>query len=699
MNQAAPQNSAISRFTQSPDILMAAGLIAILAIMIVPMPAFLMDLLISLAIAISVIMLVTSVYIKRALEFSSFPTLLLVFTLYRLALNVATTRIILLRGADLGTMAAGEVIHSFGEFVIGGNYAVGIVVFAILVVINFVVITKGAGRVAEVAARFTLDALPGKQMSIDADLNAGAINEETARSRRAEVAREADFYGAMDGASKFVRGEAIAGILIVFINIIGGIIIGAVQRGMSIGDAAQTFTLLTIGDGLVSQIPALIVSVAAGIIVTRSGGQNDLGTDLGKQVFSQPKALYAGAGVMGTMAVIPGMPFLPFVMMALGFGILGNRMKKKETERVSEEAKVKEREKDKKEPEKIENLLGVDMLELEVGYGLVGLVDSDKNGDLLERITGIRKQFALEMGIVVPPLRIRDNLELKPGDYQVLLKGVSIATGSLMVGHLMAMDPGNVTEKVKGIPTKEPAFGLDALWIAASEKDRASYAGYTVVDLSTVIATHLTEVIRVNSAELLGRQELQTLLDGIKQTAPKVVEDLIPSVLSVGVVLKVLKNLLREGVSVRDLKSILEAMAEMAVYQKDPVMLTEHVRSTLARTITKKLVGFDGQLTLLTLDKNVEEQIASGIIQTDQGAQLSLDPEFVRQFISELNDQAAQLLQETNQAVVLCSPLIRSHVKQLIDRFIPNVTVLSHNELSPSVNIRSFGTVRLAYAS
>jgi flagellar biosynthesis protein FlhA len=506
MNQAAPQNSFVARFAQSPDILMAAGLIAVLAIMIVPMPAFLMDLLISLAIAISVIMLVTSVYIKRALEFSSFPTLLLVFTLYRLALNVATTRIILLRGADQGTSAAGEVIHSFGEFVIGGNYAVGIVVFAILVVINFVVITKGAGRVAEVAARFTLDALPGKQMSIDADLNAGAINEETARARRAEVAREADFYGAMDGASKFVRGEAIAGILIVFINIIGGIIIGAVQRGMSIGDAAQTFTLLTIGDGLVSQIPALIVSVAAGIIVTRSGGQNDLGTDLGKQVFSQPKALYAGAGVMGTMAVIPGMPFFPFVMMALGFGLLGNRMKKKETERVAEEAKVKELEKDKKEPEKIENLLGIDMLELEVGYGLVNLVDNDKNGDLLERITGIRKQFALEMGIVVPPLRIRDNLELKPGDYQVLLKGVSIASGSLMVGHLMAMDPGNVTDKVKGIPTKEPAFGLDAMWIAASEKDRASYAGYTVVDLSTVIATHLTEVVRVHCAELLGRQ-------------------------------------------------------------------------------------------------------------------------------------------------------------------------------------------------
>jgi flagellar biosynthesis protein FlhA len=699
MNQAVPKNSAVARFAQSPDILMAGGLIAILAIMIVPMPPFLMDLLISLSIAISVIMLVTSVYIKRALEFSSFPTMLLVFTLYRLSLNVATTRIILLRGADAGTAAAGEVIHSFGEFVVGGNYAVGIVVFAILVVINFVVITKGAGRVAEVAARFTLDALPGKQMSIDADLNAGAINEETARTRRAEVAREADFYGAMDGASKFVRGEAIAGILIVFINIIGGIIIGSVQRGMSIGDAAQTFTLLTIGDGLVTQIPALIVSVAAGIIVTRSGGQNDLGTDLGKQVFSQPKALYAGAGVMATMAIVPGMPFIPFMILGGGFAMLGSRMSKKEVERVAEEFKAKEKEKDKKEPEKIESLLGVDLLELEVGYGLVSLVDSDKNGDLLERITGIRKQFALEMGIVVPPLRIRDNLELKPGDYQVLLKGVAIATGSLMVGHLMAMDPGNVTDKIKGIPTKEPAFGLDALWIAASEKDRASYAGYTVVDLSTVIATHLTEVVRQNSAELLGRQELQTLLDGVKQTAPKVVEDLIPSVVSVGVVLKILKNLLREGVSIRDLRSVLEAVGEMAPYQKDPVLLTEHVRSVLSRTITKKLVGFDGQLTLLTLDKNVEETIASGIIQTDQGSQLSLDPEFVRQFISELNDQAAQLLQETNQAVVLCSPLIRTHVKQLVDRFIPNVTVLSHNELSPSVNIRSFGTVRLAYAS
>lgn len=692
-------NSITRRLTDSPDLLMAAGLIGILAIMIVPMPPFAVDLLISLGIAVSIIMMVTAIYIKRALEFSSFPTLLLIITLYRLSLNVATTRVILLRGPEMGTAAAGDVIHAFGEFVVGGNYAVGIVVFAILVVINFIVITKGAGRVAEVSARFTLDALPGKQMSIDADLNAGAINEEQARARRQEIAREADFYGAMDGASKFVRGDAIAGILIVLINIIGGIIIGTLQRGMSIADAAQTFTLLTIGDGLVTQIPALIVSTAAGIIVTRAGGQNDLGTELNRQLMGQPKAIYAGAGVMATLALMPGLPFLPFMLLGAGLGFLGNRIGKKQVRVAAEEAKQKEVEKKKSEPEKIENLLGVDPLELEVGYGLVNLVDSEKSGDLLERITGIRKQFAMEMGIVVPPLRIRDNLELKPGDYQVLLKGVAVAQGSMMVGHFLAMDPGNVTEKIRGIPTKEPAFGLDAMWVPASEKDQANYAGYTVVDLSTVIATHLTEIIRQNCGELLGRQELQTLLDGLKQTAPKVVEDVIPNLVSVGVVLKVLKNLLKEGVSIRDLKTILEAMGEMAPHQKDPLYLTEHVRTALSRTITKKLVGFDGQLTLLTLDKSVEETIASGIIQTDQGAQLSLDPEFVRNFISQLNDQAAQLIQETNHAVVLCSPIIRSHVKQLVDRFIPNVTVLSHNELSPTVNIRSFGTVRLAYAS
>ena len=413
MNQAPSptSNSIIKKITGSPDLIMAGGLLAILAIMIVPMPAFLMDLLISLGIAISIIMLVTAVYVKRALEFSSFPTLLLLITLYRLSLNVATTRIILLHGSEQGTSAAGKVIHAFGEFVVGGNYAVGIVVFAILVVINFVVITKGAGRVAEVSARFTLDALPGKQMAIDADLNSGGINEEEARRRRSEIAREAEFYGAMDGASKFVRGDAVAGIMIVFINVIGGIVIGTLQRGMSIADAAQTFTLLTIGDGLVAQIPALIVSTAAGIIVTRTGGTSDLGTELGNQVFSKPKALFAGGGVMSLLAIMPGLPFVPFGILGGFFIFLGFQMQKREVAVAGALAKTKETEKNKKEPEKIENLLGVDPLELEVGYGLVNLVDGEKNGDLLERITGIRKQFAMEMGIVVPPLRIRDNLE------------------------------------------------------------------------------------------------------------------------------------------------------------------------------------------------------------------------------------------------------------------------------------------------
>jgi len=694
-------NNILQRLGKNPDTFMAFGVLGILGIMIVELPPWAIDLLMVTGIAISIIMLMTTLYVRRSLDFSSFPTLLLLVTLFRLSMNVATTRVILLRGPDAGTTAAGNVIHAFGEFVVGGNYAVGLVVFAILIVINFVVVTKGAGRVAEVSARFTLDALPGKQMSIDADLNAGVINEEEARRRRQEIAREADFYGAMDGASKFVRGDAIAGILIVLINIVGGIIIGTVQRNMSIGEAAQVFTLLTIGDGLVAQIPALIVSTAAGIIVTRTGASQDLTQELTKQVFTQPKALFAGAGVLIALGLVPGLPLLPFAVISGLLGYTGYRLTQKAAVDEKQKRQSEEKEKLKPVPEKIENLLGVDPLELEVGYGLVNIVDSDQNGDLLERITGIRKQFAMDLGVVVPPLRIRDNLELKPGDYQVLLKGVPVAQGNLMVGHYLAMDPGNVKDPVKGIPTKEPAFGLDALWIPASEKDQANYAGYTVVDLSTVIATHLTEVVRQNCAELLGRQELQTLIDGLKQTAPKVVEDLIPAILPVSTVLKVLKNLLKEGVSVRDLKTILESLAEMAPHQKDATMLTEHVRSALARNITRKLTNNQGELTLLTLDKNIEETIASGILQTDQGPQLSLDPEFVRTFIQELNEQASQLLhsQETNQAVVLCSPLIRMHVKQLIDRFIPNVTVISHNELTQNVNIRSFGTVRLAYAS
>lgn len=691
--------SFLTRLGKNTDLTLALALVGILAVMIVPMPPFLLDIMLSIGIAASIVLLLTSVYATRALDFSVFPSLLLILTLFRLSLNVATTRRILLHGAEQGTSAAGEVVKSFGQFVVGGNYAVGIIIFVILVIINFIVITKGAGRVAEVAARFTLDAMPGKQMSIDAELNAGAINEEEAKRRRSEIAREADFYGSMDGASKFVRGDAIAGIMIVMVNIVGGIIIGTLQKGMDIATAAQTFTLLTIGDGLVTQIPSLIVSTAAGIIVTRTATSTNFSQEFSRQLVMQPKALGAAGGVMGFMALIPGLPTIPFLLMAGILGYTSYRLIKRDGAAVLAKQTAIDQEKLKPVPEKLENLLTVDLLELEVGYGLINIVDADQNGDLLERITNIRKQFALDLGIIVPPLRIRDNLELKPGDYQMLLKGVQIGQGSLLVGNLLAMDPGNVHEPVPGIPTKEPAFGLDAIWINPKQKEEATYAGYTVVDLSTVIATHLTELIRQNSAELLGRQELQSLLDSFKQTSPKVIEDLIPGLLPVGTVLKVMKNLLKENVSIRDLRTIFETLCDYAPTQKDPVLLTENVRTALARTITKKLVGADGELLLLTLDRNIEETIAGGIIQTDQGQQLSLDPEFVRAFIGSLNQQAIELANQSSQAVILCSPMIRMHLKSLIDRFVPNVVVLSHNEISPSVSVKAFGTVRLAYAS
>ena len=689
----------LEKLTRNSDLMLAIGLVGILAVMVIPMPPLVIDLLLTLGIASAMVLLLTSVYVGKALEFSVFPSMLLITTLFRLSVNVATTRAILLNGAESGTGAAGSVIRSFGEFVVGGNYAVGLVIFTILVIINFIVITKGAGRVAEVAARFTLDAMPGKQMAIDADMNAGTINEEEARRRRSEIAREADFYGAMDGASKFVRGDAIAGIMIVIVNIIGGIIIGVLQKGMDISQAAEVFTLLTVGDGLVTQIPALIVSTAAGIIVTRTASGNNLGQEFSKQISANYKAIYVSAGVMTFMALIPGLPAVPFLMIAGGMAFIARRIELKQQGETALKHQTAEKERLKPSSDKLESLLTVDPLELEVGYGLISIVDASQNGDLLERITNIRKQFAMDLGIIVPPLRIRDNLELKPGDYQLLLKGIPIGSGSLMVGNLLAMDPGNVTQRIPGVPTKEPAFGLDAIWISPQQKEDATYAGYTVVDLSTVIATHLTELVRASAQELLGRQELQSLLDSLKAVAPKVVEDLIPNLLPVGTVLKVLRNLLKESVSIRDLRTILEVLAEYAIQTKDAALLTEYARTALARSITKKLVGPEGQLTLLTLDKGIEETIASGIIHTDQGQQLSIDPEFVRSFIAELNAKAIELAGHSNHSIVLCSPAIRMHLKSLVDRFIPNIIVLSHNEISSNISVKAFDTVRLAYAN
>lgn len=690
-------NSFFSRLkilTENSDLAVAIGLMLILAVMIVPIPPIALDMLIALTLASSIIILLVSVYTKRPLEFSTFPTILLVMTLFRLSLNVASTRNILLRGGTEGTSAAGDIIRSFGEFVVEGNYVVGIIVFIILVIINFMVITKGAGRVTEVAARFTLDAMPGKQMAIDADLNAGLINDEQAKTRRKEVAEEADFYGSMDGASKFVRGDAIAGILITAINILGGIIVGVAQNGMGVAEAAETFTLLTVGDGLVSQIPALIISTAAGIIATRNTSDSALGAQIGQQFKLHPKAVYITAGVLLVFAMIPGLPKLPFLTMGLGLAFMAFKMDQ-DNVRVATAAQTKVKDEKKATPDNLEDLLSLELVELEVGYGLVNLVDAEQNGDLLERITHIRKQFALDWGVIIPSVRIKDNLELKPGGYSLRIKGIEVTKGALMSDHYLAMDPGSVIEKISGIETVEPVFGLPAVWITEEQRDDAQYNGYTVVDLSTVIATHLTEVLKSNLHELFGRQELVRVLDNFKESHPKIVGDLIPDILNLGQVLKVLQNLLREGVSVRDLRTILEALAEYGTSIKDPDTLTEMARQSLFRTITDSVRSDNGDIPLFTLDRAIEESIASNLIQTESGQQLSLDPKITQTILASLNEKIEEATNMGEKMVVLCSPVIRNHFKRLTEKFIPNLVVVSHNELSPDANIRSLGTVRL----
>lgn len=680
--------------TENSDIAVAAGLLIILSVMIIPIPPFLLDILLALTLSISVVILLVSVYSKKPLDFSTFPSVLLVMTLFRLSLNVASTRNILLRGGSEGASAAGEIIRSFGEFVVEGNIVVGIIVFSILVIINFMVVTKGAGRVAEVAARFTLDAMPGKQMAIDADLNAGLINDVEAKRRRREVSEEAEFYGSMDGASKFVRGDAIAGILITIVNIIGGIVVGVAQADMDFSSASQTFTLLTVGDGLVSQIPALIISLAAGIIATRNTSEDALGAQVGKQFKVHPKSIYMASGVLFVFSLIPGLPKLPFITMGIMLAFVAYKIEQsnEKAEAVANQAKNEEV---KDEPESLEDLLGLELVELEVGYGIVSLVDSDQNGDLLERITHIRKQFALDWGVIIPSVRIKDNLELKPGGYSIKIKGVEIAAGELMPDHFLAMDPGGVIEKVDGVETTEPVFGLPAVWITEDQKEDAQYSGYTVVDLSTVLATHLTEILKSNLHELFGRQELVALLEKFKEQYPKIVSDLVPEILTMGHVLKVLQNLLREGVSVRDLRTILESLAECGTTVKDTDSLTEFVRQSLYRVITESVKSEQGDVPLFTLDRSIEESIANNIIQTEQGQQVSLDPKVTQSILASLNERIEEATSMGEKMVVLCSPVIRSHFKKLTEKFIPNLTVISHSELSNEVNIRSLGTVRL----
>lgn len=674
------------------DVVAALGLVSILMIMIIPLPSILLDLFLSLNITIALLILIISLYTIKATDFSIFPSILLTTTLFRLALNVASTRLILIHGHE-GLDAAGGVIKSFGQFVVGGNYVVGIVIFAILVLINFMVITKGAGRVAEVAARFTLDAMPGKQMAIDADLNAGLINEDEARSRREHISKESSFHGAMDGASKFVKGDAIAGIIITFINIGAGFVIGVAQKGMPMAEAAANYTILTVGDGLVGQIPALIISTAAGLLVTRTTGDKDFGSDLQTQFSLNTVALWVVSGILIVLALIPGLPFFPFLILSLCLAALAFHLDKSRKVAAEEVAEQQPEQLPVKREENYEEMLNVDMLQLEVGYGLIPFVDSAQDGELLNRIQSIRKQFAMNNGFIVPPVHIKDNLQLSPNQYSFSLKGIKVAGSDILPGHFMAMDPGMVTERMQGIATMEPAFGLPAIWISSDKKDRAQMAGYTVVDCTTVMATHISEIIKQYSHELIGRQEVQGLLDNLANTYPKLVEDLVPGVLSLGTIMRVLQNLLKEGVSIRDLRTILETMADWAPTTQDTDILTEYVRHALARTISSEL-AVDGVIPVITLAKPAEDTIRNGVQHKETGSFLSIDPVIAQRILDNIG-KAIQLFDGGSRPTLLSAPQIRPYVRNLTERYYPALTVLSHNEITPNLKIRSLGTVKL----
>lgn len=676
------------------NIIAAGGMVGILLLMVLPLPSPALDLFLALNITVSLLVFLLAIYVVKPLDFPVFPSLLLLTTLFRLSLNIASTRLILLHGHE-GTDAAGRIIMGFGQFVVGGNFVVGGIVFAILVIINFVVITKGSGRIAEVAARFTLDAMPGKQMAIDADLNAGLINEGEARKRREEIASESEFYGAMDGASKFVRGEAVAGLIIMAINVIGGFIIGVLQQDMNVGTAAVSYTLLTIGDGLVSQIPALIISTAAGILVSRAASSKSMGSEFIQQFATHPQALAVTACIVFAFGMVPGLPTLPFSFLATGIGVLAwfafKEMKVPEKEAAAEEAEKVEAEAAR--PEDVEQLLAMDMLELEVGYGLIPLVDEEQGGDLLERIKSIRRQFAQELGVIVPPLHVRDNLQLNPGQYNVLIKGIDVASGELMIGHLLAMDPGDAHGKIDGIPTTEPAFGLPAWWISDENREAAQVAGFTVVDLSTVVATHLAEVIRKELDEMLGRQETQRLLDTLAKNNPKAVEE-VSSSLSLGVIQKVLQHLVREGISIRDLLTICETLADYAPMTKDPEILTEYVRQKLGRAIVKPFLDAQGQISVITLYPEVEDKIRSSLQQTEHGSFLALDPAAAQRIVQSVKDAVEKTVGKGLPAVILTNPAIRRHLRKLVERFVPNVTVLSHSEIPGNIKLESVAAVK-----
>ncbi|RQD67772.1 MAG: flagellar biosynthesis protein FlhA [Tindallia sp. MSAO_Bac2] len=671
------------------DIFVVLAVIAIVVIIVIPIPLGAVDVLLSFNISLALLILILSMYIKEALDFSIFPSILLVTTLIRLSLNITTTRYILSQGD------AGSVIDTFGNFVMQGNAIVGFIVFVIIVLVQFLVITKGSERVAEVAARFTLDAMPGKQMAIDADLNTGLIDDAEARDRRKKIQQEADFYGAMDGASKFVKGDAIAGILITLINIIAGFVIGVAIGGLSFAEAIQKYTLLTVGDGLVTQIPALLISTGTGIVVTRAASEGNLGGDVLKQLFQQPTVMLIISGVLFFFGITP-LPTFPFFSLSIAFLILGLSLRR-EMQQASEEAPpdvVEEELEEKRKPENVMPLLNVDPIELEFGYGILPLADASQGGDLFDRLVMIRRQCALELGIIVPMIRLRDNIQLEPNQYVIKIKGIEITSGEIMFDHYMAMNPGMAEGDIEGIETVEPAFGLPAKWITEQEREKAETAGYTVVDPPSIIATHLTEIIKKHAFELMGRQDVKKLIDNVKEENAALVDELIPNQMSLGDIQKVLINLLKEGISIRDMVTILETLADYSTITRDTDMLTEYVRQSLGRAITKQFITSHPSRVII-LDKNLEQTIMDSLKKTESGTYVALEPDLIQQMLNNLSKQVQKLISMGEQPIVVTAPIVRLYFKRISEQLSNDLIILSYNEIDPTVEIESVGVVSL----
>jgi flagellar biosynthesis protein FlhA len=662
-----------------------AAIMAVVLMMVLPVPPLLLDLLISCNITLSVVTVIATMYIERPVELSVYPSLLLLLTLLRLALNVSSTRLILMNG-HTGPGAAGDVIEAFGDFVVGGNFVVGIVIFVLLIAIQYVVINHGAVRISEVTARFTLDALPGKQMAIDADLNAGLIDEGEARRRREAVSREAEFYGAMDGAVRFTQRDAVASIIITCVNILAGFLIGAISHGIPIEQALETYTVLTVGDGLVTVIPALLISVSGGIITTRAAGESSLGVDFGRQLFGRPEPLMLAAGVMGSLAAVPGLPAAPFLLLGGGAATAGWQLRKKDKALSSAVTQLVPA----KQPENVESLLRIEPLAIEVGLGLVKIVDSSQGGALLTRIAGVRRQLAQELGFVLPPVRVTDNLQLKPREYVVLLKGVEIARFELHADSVLAIKAGHANGVLDGVPCKEPAFGLDGLWVPQTQSDKARLLGYTVVDSANVVATHLTELIRRHSHELFTRQDADGLLQRIKDENPKLIEDLVPQMMSLSIVQKVLQNLLRERVSIRDAVSILEALSEAGSATKNATLLTEYVRQALGRSLVQPYLDDKGDLRAYLLGSSLEALLQAGVEHSEQGSRLSMDPAALGEAARQIKKAVGEL---HGPAALVCSSSVRFAVRQLLESDMPLLAAISHAEIPASARVVSLGTI------